>query len=475
MIHSTNNSSTFFDAIADGRMRSQKRHRYYWNEITNYCNFFSHNSLSILEVGCGTGELLNSIKGKKKTGIDFSAKMIDIAQSSFPDISFHVMPAENIALNEKYDLIILSNLIGYIDDIQIVFEQLHQVCHERTKIIVTYYNHLWEPSLKLGEFFRLKIKTSNQNWLTKNDIKNLLMLSGFEVYRESRRMIFPVYIPLLSEFLNNFLAKLPLIRQLSINSYSFAQVKPFLTNEQVVNKYSVSSVIPARNESGNIENAIKRMPAFGRFQEIIFVEGHSTDDTWEKIKEVKNKYLDTHRIKIARQDGIGKNDAVRKGFSMAEGEILMILDADLTVSPEDLPKFYFAIASGKADFVNGSRLVYQMEKEAMRYLNMLGNKFFSLAFSWLLDQPFKDTLCGTKVMLRKEYENMNQNREYFGNFDPFGDFDLIFGAYKLNLRIVELPVRYHERTYGSTNISRIKHGFLLLRMCFFALRKIKLK
>jgi ubiquinone/menaquinone biosynthesis C-methylase UbiE len=475
LTHSGNNSTTFFDALADGRVRSRKRHRYYWNEITNYCNFFSHNSLSILEVGCGTGELLNSLKGNKKTGIDFSSKMVEIARSNFPEINFHVLPAENIELNEKYDLIILSNLIGYIDDIQKVFEQLHRVCHERTKIIVTYYNHLWEPTLKLAEFLGLKLKTPNQNWLTKNDIKNLLMLSGFDVYRETRRMIFPIYIPLLSEFLNNFLAKLPLIRQLSINSYSFAQVKPFLTNEQVLNKYSVTIVIPARNESGNIENAIKRMPAFGTFQEIIFVEGHSTDDTWEKINEVKNKYGDTHRIKIARQEGIGKNDAVRKGFSMAEGEILMILDADLTVSPEDLPKFYFAIATGKADFVNGSRLVYQMEKEAMRYLNMLGNKFFSLVFSWLLDQPFKDTLCGTKVLLRKEYENMNQNREYFGNFDPFGDYDLIFGAYKLNLRIVELPVRYHERTYGSTNISRIKHGFLLLRMCVFAFRKIKLK
>ena len=174
-----------------------------------------------------------------------------------------------------------------------------------------------------------------------------------------------------------------------------------------------------------------------------------------------------------QQPGKGKADAVRKGYSQATGDILMILDADLTVPPEDLPKFYDALASGKGGFINGTRLVYQMEKEAMRFLNLLGNKFFSMAFTWLLDQRFKDTLCGTKVMFRTDYEKLVKNRKFFGDFDPFGDFDLIFGAHKLNLKIVEIPIRYRERTYGSTNISRFKHGLILLRMCLFAARKIK--
>jgi SAM-dependent methyltransferase len=474
----------YFEKLAVKRIATRRKHSYYWNDITEYCNYFSHETLSVLEIGCGSGELLQKIKGSKKVGIDFSPAMIEKAQSQFPpllrrgdggEVSFKVMAAEQIELNETFDLIILSNLIGFVDDVQAVFEQLKKVCHSRTRIIVTYYNHFWEPVLKFAEFIGLKTKTPNQNWLTQNDIKNLLMLSGFDVYRRASRMILPVYIPLISSFFNNILAKLPLIKLFAMNNYSFAKPSALEEPADVSEKFSVSIIIPARNESGNIESGLLRIPKFGKWQEIIFVEGNSTDDTWQKIKEVKAKYDSSYRIKIAKQEGKGKADAVRKGFGIAEGEILMILDADLTVPPEDLPKFYDAIATGKGDFINGSRLVYQMEKEAMRFLNMLGNKFFSMAFSFLLDQPFKDTLCGTKVIFKADYEKLVTNRKFFGEFDPFGDYDLIFGAYKLNLKIVELPIRYRERTYGSTNISRFKHGLILLRMCAFAARKIKFR
>jgi SAM-dependent methyltransferase len=461
-----------FERIASKRIRERYRHRYYWNDITYYCNYFSHETFSVLEVGCGTGELLNDIRAGRKTGIDFSRSVIQEAQKQYPHLDLRVMEAENIRLDEKYDLIILSNLIGYLEDVQAVLEQLQKVCHERTKIIVSYHNHFWEPLLRLAEKLGLKTKTPQLNWLTRMDVRNLLFLAGFECYRESRRMLLPINIPLLSPFANKFLAKLPLIRLLCINTYSFAKPLAQVT-EHIHEKYSVSIVIPARNESGNIENGLLRIPRFGKWQEIIFVEGNSTDDTWDKIKEVEKKYAATHRIKITKQEGKGKNDAVRKGFSIAEGDILMILDADLTMPPEDLPKFYEAIASNKGDFINGCRLVYPMEKEAMRFLNMLGNKFFSQAFTWLLEQPFKDTLCGTKVIFRNDYDRLVTNRKFFGDFDPFGDFDLIFGAYKLNLKIQELPIRYRERTYGSTNISRFKHGLILLRMCAFAARKIK--
>jgi glycosyltransferase involved in cell wall biosynthesis len=231
-------------------------------------------------------------------------------------------------------------------------------------------------------------------------------------------------------------------------------------------------VIPCRNEKGNIEAAIQRLPNFGNHQEIIFVDGHSTDGTVEEIQRVIDTYRD-RTIRFLAQDGQGKGDAVRKGFAAATGDILMILDADLTVPPEDLPKFYDAIVCGKGEFINGCRLVYPMEGQAMRFLNLLGNKFFSVAFSWLLNQPLKDTLCGTKVMFREDYLKLAANRHYFGDFDPFGDFDLILGASKLNLKILEVPIRYRDRTYGSTKISRFQHGWLLLKMTFFAFCKLK--
>lgn len=462
----------YFFQDAEGRIKSRRRHRYYWNDITHYCNYFSHDEYSVLEIGVGSGELLNEIKGKRKVGIDFSDKIITRAREKFPALELHVMSAEEISLEEKFDLIILSNLIGYVDDVQHVFEQLQHVCHERTKIIVTYYNFLWEPLIKFAEWTGLKSKSPNQNWLSQNDIKNLLSLSGFDVYRKMNTLLFPFYIPLISELLNRYIVRLPFFRIFGLNIFSFATPKP-VSYESVARKYSVSIVIPARNEAGNIEDAILRLPQFGNHQEIIFIEGNSTDNTWETIQQVKEKYSSSHDIKIGQQDGKGKNNAVRKGFDIATGDILMILDADLTVPPEDLPKFYNAIASHQGDFINGSRLVYPMEKQAMRTLNLLGNQFFSMMFTFLLGQPLKDTLCGTKVIFRKDYINLTKNRKFFGDFDPFGDYDLLFGAYKLNLRIVEIPIRYRERKYGSTNISRFKHGAILLKMCIFAARKIK--
>jgi SAM-dependent methyltransferase len=463
------NKKTYFNALAAKRIKQRKAKSYYWNDITKHCDYFIHEESSVLEIGCGTGELLHQLKAHKKVGIDFSEEMIAQAKLQFPALELYVMSAENIQLNQTFDVVILSNLIGYLDDIQAVFSQLHKVCHAHTKIIVTYYNFLWEPFLKMGEWIGYKVKTPRQNWLSLAEINDLLSLAGFKVYRNSKRMLLPVYIPLLSEIMNGFFSKLPLFRSLNINHFTFANAISSAEKE-----YSVSVIIPARNESGNIENAILRMPTLGTHTEIIFVESNSTDATWTTIEAVKNKYT-SHDIKTIQLSDKGKNAAVKKGFEMATGEVLMILDADLTVAPEDLQKFYYALATGKGDFLNGSRLVYPMEKEAMRFLNLMGNKMFSSIFTWLLDQRFKDTLCGTKVIFKKDYQRLITNRKFFGDFDPFGDFDLLFGAHKLNLCIVEIPIRYHERTYGRTNISRFKHGFILLKMCFFAARKIKFR
>lgn len=472
-MNNPNKNLEYFESISLKRVRKRNLNKYYWNDITSYCDYFIDENSSVLDVGCGTGELMAGLKAKVKTGIDFSEAMIAEARKQYPDLDFHVMNASNITLDKTYDVIIISNLVGHLEDVQAVFQELRKVCHSRTKVIVSYYNKFWEPFLKIGETLGLKTRTPEQNWLTQQDINNLLYLSGFDVYRKNRRMIIPVNIPILSWVMNKYIARLPFFKWFCINHFSFAQIEPNISTKEAETKYSVSVIIPARNESGNIENAILRLPKFGKHTEVIFVEGNSTDDTWEIIQKIALKYKDSHDIKIAQQDGKGKGDAVRKGFGMASCDILMILDADLTVPPEDLPKFYTAIAEGKGGFINGSRLVYAMDKNAMRFLNMLGNKFFSWAFTWLLEQPFKDTLCGTKVLLKSDYEKLIQNRKFFGEFDPFGDFDLIFGAYKLNLKIVEIPIRYKERTYGDTNISRFKHGLILLKMVLFAMRKIK--
>lgn len=465
----------YFNSVAHGWQKYRNSHSYYWKRITDYCNYFIHSEDSVLEIGCAAGDMIAAVNGGRKCGIDFCDPLLNQAKERYPHIEFQLMSAGEITLSEKFDVVILSNLIGLLDDVEHVFNQIHKVCHPNTRVIVTYHSSAWEPMIKLAEKIGIKRKMPQQNWLSNSDIINLLYLAGFDAYRHNRSMLIPFNIPVLSNFINRFASRLPLLNLLSINQFVFARPTPDPHPQGWEERYSVSVVIPARNESGNIEEAVMRIPQMGHHTEIIFVEGNSTDDTWEVIQRVQKQYAEHHTIRTAQQEGRGKGDAVRKGYTIAQGDILMILDADLTVMPEDLPKFYKALATGKGEFINGVRLVYPMEKGAMRSLNTIGNHFFSSLFSWLLERPIKDTLCGTKVMFKNDYLRLAQNRRFFGNFDPFGDFDLIFGAHKLNLKIIDLPIRYKERKYGETNISRFRHGLLLLRMSAFAAMKIKFR
>ncbi len=457
-----------FDSLAADRDYWQKKNDYYYHDQQRYFRYLIPKGQAVLEIGCGLGDLLQSVEPRYGVGIDFSRAMIEQAQKRHSHLNFHVMQAESLDLNEKFDAIILSDVIGHLPDIQAVFEQVHTLCHSQTRIYISFYNLLWEPLLKFAESIGVKMPQKLQNWLSLHDIQNLLSLANFDTVKTEQRLLLPKKIPLLSLFFNQFLAFIPGIRKLCLSNYLVA--KPIGLHK--TKEYSVTIVIPCRNEKGNIESAIQRMPRFGSSQEIIFMDGHSTDGTIDEIKRVIAAYPEWD-IKVDSQEGIGKGDAVRKAYAQANKDILMILDADLTVPPEDLPKFYVALRDNKGDFINGCRLIYPMEGQAMRFLNMLGNKFFALVFSWLLNQRIKDTLCGTKVLFREDYEKIAADRDYFGDFDPFGDFDLLFGASKQNLKITEMPIRYHDRTYGETNISRFAHGWLLLKMAWFAFFKLK--
>jgi len=459
------------DRIAYKRDSFIRRNRYYYRNLVNFFRFVVPENSKIIEIGCGTGYLLNALKPSNGSGIDISPEMIAIARKKYPELRLEVMDAEQITLNEKFDFIIISDTLGYLEDVQKAFSEIKKITHQGTRIIISYHSFLWEPLLWLVQKAGLKMPHRRLNWLGRGDLINLLQLEGYDVVKSGRRFLFPMYLPVISWLLNKYVAHLPIFNSLCLTGFIIARPLPVISGQD--NKMSVSVVIPARNERGNIEDAVLRIPEMGNHTEIIFVEGNSTDDTLAEIKRVAEFYKNQRDIKWLVQEGKGKGDAVRKGFDHASGEILMILDADLTVPPEELPKFYDAIVNGRGEYINGTRLVYPMEDEAMRNLNIMGNKFFSMMFSWLLGQRIKDTLCGTKVLSAENYRKLAANRSYFGNFDPFGDFDLIFGSSKLNLKLVEVPIRYRARKYGDTNISRFRHGWLLLRMVFYAMNKIK--
>lgn len=471
------------DGIAGKRDDWRNRNAGFYADDTAFMRFLIPEGARILDLGCGTGTLLADLKPSFGLGIDFSDNMADVARANYPEhaypeLQFRVGDVEALdrlsgEIEGPFDFILLSDTLGYLDDCQAMLEQLHAFCDEETRIVVTYYSHLWEPVLRLGELAGLKMPQPEVNFLSPSDIANILDLADFDVIKTEWRQLVPARLFGLGTFINRFIGTLPLIRKLSLRHFIVARSLTKAKRKDL----STTVLVPCRNEKGNIESAITRLPKFCKDLEVLYVEGNSSDGTFEECERVRDHYAKPENgawdIKVFKQPGKGKGDAVRKGFDEARGDILMILDADLTMPPEELPKFYEAIASGKGEFINGSRLVYPMEKGAMRFLNYWANRTFAMIFSFLLNQRFTDTLCGTKVLTKADYEKIRAGRTYFGDFDPFGDFDLIFGAAKQNLKIIEIPMRYADRTYGEPQISRFRDGWLLLKMVVFAWRKLK--
>jgi SAM-dependent methyltransferase len=475
----------FFDAATAHRATMGWLRGFYHRRLRQLVAGLVDPGLSVLEIGCGQGNLLDGLKPSRGVGVDISPKMVAAARERHPEHEFIVGDAEDLPVREAFDAVVMSNLVGYLRDVWQAFRELRKVTHAGSLVVVTYYNFLWQPVLKLAELIRLRAPQPEQNWLSTDDLANLLELNGYEVVRIGTDLLLPLPIPILAPLINRYLARLPVLRALCLTTYVVARDRD-ASSARACPERTCSVIVPTRNEAGNIEALVERLPEMGSHTEIIFVDGNSTDGTVERIEEQIDKHRGVRDIKLIHQTArsgddsaptqmlkLGKGDAVRKGFDAAKGEVLIILDSDLSVAPEDMPKFYQALAEGRSELVNGCRLVYPMQKQAMRFLNLLANKAFAILFSWLLDQRIKDTLCGTKALLARDYARITANRSYFGDFDPYGDFDLLFGAARLSMRIKEVPVRYHARTYGEIKISRFKHGLILLKMSLIAMRKLK--
>jgi len=452
------------DAVAPQRSKWIRSNTYFYDRLKRLLRFIIPPQKRVLEVRCQTGQFLASVDPSYGIGVEISDAMLDCARQEHPQFHYVKSDPEDLDLGESFDFIIFDHIFDTVDILR-AFEQIRRHCSADTQLIVVNFNHLWEPVLKLATRLGLRSKFVEPNWITENDIRGLLRLAGFRPVRKHRLLLFPKGIPLFSGFVNDFLARLPGIRRLCMMQVMVARpICPGAHEEEV----TVSIIVPCRNEAGNIQPGAERIPFMGKHTEIIFCDDKSTDATADEVRRMQRLYPEKD-IRLVQGPGICKAENVWTGFRAARGDVLMILDADLTVMPEELPMFFRGLVQGHGGFVNGSRLVYPMQDDAMKIANMIGNKFFGLLFSFLLDQRIKDTLCGTKVLWRNDWQRMQPYLGTWGIRDLWGDYELLFGASKLHLEIVEVPVHYQQRLHGTTKMTRVlANGWRMLRICWYA-------
>ncbi|MFN8542838.1 MAG: bifunctional class I SAM-dependent methyltransferase/glycosyltransferase family 2 protein [Candidatus Binatia bacterium] len=470
----------FYDRLGDDWERWVERSRYYYDEQQRLLRQFVPPGLRVLDVGCGNADHLADVRPSLGVGVDISEGMLRLAQCKHPSVTLRHQPAEELSLPEfevrkgegGFDVITMVNVVGELADVLLVFKRLRPLVRPDTRLVIVFYNHLWEPLVKPAAALGLKLDNPTQNWLAFEDFHTFLHLAGFEVVKTGARMPCPKYIPGVAEVMNKVVGRLPVLQRLGFIHYVVA--RPAIPLPKPPAAYTASVIVPCKNEEGNVPDIVPRVPELGAGTELVFVDDRSTDATAARVREAMRQYPD-RRIRLVSGPGRGKGAAVRAGMAEATGDVLMILDADMTVMPEDLPAFFEAITENRGEFINGSRMVYPLADDAMRSANIVGNKLFALLFSFLLEQRIKDTLCGTKVVMRSGYEKIAAARDYFGNIDRWGDYDWIFGAAKSNLKIVDLPIHYVERTAGVTKMTkRFRNGLVMLRMCWVAFRKLKM-
>jgi len=452
----------YFERISPVWAYWQDKNKFYHQELRQLIQGMIPPGSAVLELGSGTGDLLAMLRPRHGVGLNIAQGLTDLARRKFPDLEFCTVRVDDITVPDNFapEYIVLTNMLDYVYDICEVLEKLFPLMQDGTLLIMTTTNPLWAPILRLASRLGQRLPDSTQNFITNKDIRSVLKLQGFDVVEEGMALPIPRRVPCLGDVVNAVLPEMPVLRYVSSMQYIVARRRG---RRQPL---SCSVIIPCHNEEDNIIECVKRVPDLGSGTEIVVVDDGSTDATRQRVQELMRS---DRRVRLMATDrNQGKAHAVRAGFAAARGDVLMILDADMAVMPEELPKFLKPLQQGTADFVNGTRLIYPMPGQAMRMANYLGNKAFCFLASWILRQRVSDTLCGTKAFLKRDYERMTH-----GGKERWGDFDLLFGAARLKLRILEIPIHYQERRAGTSKMRVLRDGWLFLRACWHGWRMLR--
>ncbi len=453
-LHREEKVKEHLDILAKDYDSWKERNTHFYDLLKCFLRKNVAKNASVLEIGCRTGDMLASVAPKRGVGVDISPEMIKVAQDKYPQFDFHSSSGESFDTDEKFDYILILNVLGYSKDVSSLLENVHKFCHARTKVIVTTINPWWDFILSFAEKMKIKMPSAPHNFIEKNNLTKIIDSLDFSISYSGFLGLCPTEIPIIS-----FLANTIGVKTLGINKLSFVQylsLRPLPDNEVDLG-LGCSVVIPCFNEEGNIEEAVRRIPQMGKGTEIIVVNDGSTDRTAEIVRSIQGeipglKLIDYHPNR-------GKGEAVKAGFDAATEEAMMILDADMTVPPEELPRFFKLLNQGSCGFVNGTRLIYPMQDNAMKKMNLLGNKVFGMVMSYLTGQHLTDTLCGTKALYKKDYKRIKMGA------DKWGDFDLLFGAAKNGDKILEVPIHYMSRVAGESKMKTLSHGIHLMKVC----------
>ena len=394
-------------------------------------------------------ESLHIINKKSKNKLineDCEILFLDLNDSKLTSLS---------TINKKYQRIILTDVVENYDDVFALLNIVSNLLTIDGKLIISSINTKYLILSRTLEFLKLKDSNENTSYIHVKKIRNITSGVGLEYQKFYTKQLFPFSFFYVGNVINKIMEIISFQLNLGIKTYIIFR-PAIITNS----KNSKSIIIPAKNEEGNLVELVSRIPKFEN-TEIIFSYGKSKDNTLKVMKQItqSNKLF---KFKLVKQTKNGKANAVWEALNVVENDLIAILDADISVDPETLSDFFDIIEKNNADFVNGTRLIYDMEKNSMRFLNRIGNRFFQFFISKIIKEALTDSLCGTKVFKKSYLNDLYFWQNIFGKKDPFGDFDLIFAAAYSGQKIVEMPIVYRERKYGTTQIARFKDGFKLL-------------